>query len=393
MTSFIEKTGGGPMLDGSARATATVTAQAPAPAPAASAKGDCTAPLPLPLAPPRDAPPRARRQQRKRQPRVPEGAPGANKRKRGLGDPGSDKLLDRLPQRAASLDQHVFVAHLPAVLRENVRGYLLRSFPRSPEVAAALLDHVAVHHPTHLRVKELFETIEAVKHAGNHVHELLQRQWLADDGKGKDDIDGGCTSSDRGSSNITVSAIYDLACGHGLGGVLMAYRFPMLPVVCADRTRRPCFDSYLAAFAAHGHGAPLTNNLSFVEGDVTSKAVAGSALPHGAYIFCVHGCNEMSVTALALARRARAGYCVLPCCIRDEVFGVKTRSARGRWFMDDDTRYAVQVGFLAGKSGADKVCKIDRRITNRHLALVGDYCCSGGDGGGKGGRVHDDEKE
>ncbi len=345
--------------------------------------------------------PRRRRRRVQRQPRVPEGAPGANKRKRGLGDPGSDKLLDRLPQRADSLDQHAFVAHLPAALREGVRGYLLRSFPGSPEVAAALLDHVAVHHPTHLRVKELFETVEAVKHAGNHVHELMQRgrqrkrgrrQAVDDDavgGGGGGGGGGGSSSSGGGggggssssgdggsgssSSGGAVSALYDLACGHGLGGVLMAYRFPKLPVVCADRARRPCFDSYLAAFAEHGQGAPLIQNLSFVEGDVTPDAVAGGALPRGAYILCVHGCNEMSVTALALARSARAGYCVLPCCIRDEVFGVKTRSARGRWLMDDDTRYAVQVGFLAGKSGADKVCKIDRRITNRHLALVGDY--------------------
>ena len=55
-----------------------------------------------------------------------------------------------------------------AGVKSRIRDYLTRSFPGSPEVAEALLD-VSEHHPTHLRVKELFETVEACKHAGAQI--------------------------------------------------------------------------------------------------------------------------------------------------------------------------------------------------------------------------------
>jgi hypothetical protein len=149
----------------------------------------------------------------------------------------------------------------------------------------------------------------------------------------------------------------------------MAYRFPSLPVVCVDRKRRPCFDSYLEAFVKHGKGKPITDNLRFIEGDVTPDSAAGETLPENAFVLCIHGCNEVSTIAMSLAVKSEGGVCILPCCIRDKVFGVKTKSQYGRWLMEDDIRYSCQVGFLAGKYKAEKIAAIDRRITNRHLAI------------------------
>lgn len=278
------------------------------------------------------------------------------KRKRDSGDPSTNRLIELLPRRETTLDQHAFVSELRRELVEMLRDYLTRSFPGSPEVASALLDDVAVRHPKHLRVKELFETVEACKHAGAQIASMK----------------GAASSSARASVETVVfpSSIYDIACGHGLAGVLMAYRFPKLQVTCVDRKRRPCFDSYLEAFANHGKGPPLSKNLHFLEGEVSSEYVAGEKLPQNAFVLCIHGCNEVSTNAMSLAAQSGGGVCVLPCCIREQVFGVKTKSQYGRWRMEDDVRYSCQVGYLAGKYAAEKICSIDRRITNRHLAVV-----------------------
>lgn len=58
------------------------------------------------------------------------------------------------------LDQHVFVADLQSPLREQMSGYLKHSFKGDATVHNALM-RVAEEHPTSLRVKELFETMES----------------------------------------------------------------------------------------------------------------------------------------------------------------------------------------------------------------------------------------
>jgi hypothetical protein len=42
--------------------------------------------------------------------------------------------------------------------------------------------------------------------------------------------------------------VWDLACGHGLVGLLLAYRFPDLRVVGIDRERRPAYAAYVQAW-------------------------------------------------------------------------------------------------------------------------------------------------
>ena len=94
----------------------------------------------------------------------------SSKRRKRAGAP-QNELLDRLPKRDNTLCQHALVNDLSIQLKEEIREWLVASFPGSPEIAIILLDHVAVQHPTHLRVKELFETVEVVKHAGNHIYQ------------------------------------------------------------------------------------------------------------------------------------------------------------------------------------------------------------------------------
>ena len=81
----------------------------------------------------------------------------------------------------------------------------------------------------------------------------------------------------------------------------------------------------------------------------------------------------MSTIALEVARQTLGGYTIVPCCIREDVFGVKTKSSYNRWKMTDDTRYAVQVGFLGGSVKCDRIANFDRRITNRNLMILGSF--------------------
>jgi precorrin-6B methylase 2 len=47
-----------------------------------------------------------------------------------------------------------------------------------------------------------------------------------------------------------VTTFFDLACGHGLVGVMLAYAYPERRVMACDRTRRPSFDVFVRAFGA-----------------------------------------------------------------------------------------------------------------------------------------------
>jgi len=196
---------------------------------------------------------------------------------------------------------------------------------------ARIVAEIASRYPKYLRVKELFETLEAYKRIGQAIYE----QWRAGN----------------------VETIYDFACGHGMLGVLLAYRFPKLAVVCVDMERRPAFDHYLEA--ARELGAPL-RNISYVEADFRSIK-----LPPKSYVICIHACNKATKFALQMAVSAGACYAAMPCCIRDGIYFKRINH------VDDRVRYAAAAGIIAGQYGAYKLTAIDERITNRNLIILG----------------------
>lgn len=195
----------------------------------------------------------------------------------------------------------------------------------------ALVAAISRRHPRYLRVKELFETMEAYKRIGQAVYE----QWRAGN----------------------VETVYDFACGHGLLGILLAYRFGKARVVCVDLERRPAFGHYLEVAAGLGLDFP---SLSFVEGDFKEQTLGPKS-----YVICIHACNEATRDALRMARAANACFAAMPCCIRDGIY------IRRINHVDDDTRYASAVGVIAGQFGAYKITAIDPRITNRNLVVLG----------------------
>lgn len=75
------------------------------------------------------------------------------------------EMLERYPRRATTLDQATLVANLAPDLKDNLSMYLRQRFPGSEEVCAIMFG-IAEHAPTALRVKELFETVEAATMIG-----------------------------------------------------------------------------------------------------------------------------------------------------------------------------------------------------------------------------------
>lgn len=260
------------------------------------------------------------------------------------------QLFAVLPRDAHRLDVHTMVADLPESSQELLRAYLIERLPGSPEVCTALF-HVAREKRENLRVKELIETVEACVHAGSAINAAID-------------------AARRDAARPAPTAVYDVACGHGLGAVLLAYRFAKLKVVAVDTFRRPCFDAFVAAFVEHctpaAHEAVVLENLEFVEGRADTLQ-----MERHAFILCVHGCNELSPFAFERAMACRGGCAVMPCCIRGD--RLRTSSAAKRWAVDDETRYALHVGWLAGKYAAAAVAPIPPEITNKNLVLLGEY--------------------
>lgn len=126
------------------------------------------------------------------------------------------EYLERFPRRGSTLDQHVQVSELPPGELELVELYLAW---RVPQHVAAALRRVWQSHPNALRVKELFETLET--------YALIERQLSI--------LCARCAKQGRQSEAL--QHVFDLACGHGLLGVLLACRFPALRVVCVDLER------------------------------------------------------------------------------------------------------------------------------------------------------------
>ncbi|CAK8997185.1 13 kDa deflagellation-inducible protein [Durusdinium trenchii] len=225
-----------------------------------------------------------------------------------------------------------------------LKQYLEHSFNNELDLLKSF-DCLFEKHAGHLRVKEIFETVEVWKKVVSH----LQR----------------CNETRKSQNLEAVSRIYDIASGHGLLAVLLAYRFPQVQVVAVDREKRMGFDHYVEVVNEFGEAEPGTEsclaNLSFVDVHTAENAA----------FVCVHGCNELNLDVLKRALQKRAVWLVVPCCIREGLSNISVRCAATRE-EGDDTRHALMCGMIAAQYQASAIASIDRRITNRHLVIEGD---------------------
>ena len=186
------------------------------------------------------------------------------------------------------IDPHVTLSALSPLKRARLWRYLRDLIPSRPALPEAVARLEAAQ-PRFARVKELLESCEAFVHAER-----------AADAAGAGDEDA-------------TRPILDLACGHGLVGALLAYRFPHRPVLAVDLAQRPAQAAWSHAL---GDGSAPLPNLRFVQADVSSLAasmgegggaVSGvAALDRRALVLCVHGCNEVNRQAIEMAQRADA---------------------------------------------------------------------------------------
>ena len=307
-------------------------------------------------APPPSSP--SNREKKRKFPDLPTDWTNMRLRKGGKRRQRFDDLFNHLPRSANVIDSNSMVSSIQGELRQNLSAYVSERCPGSLELVDALF-WIAEQYPQQLRTKELCETLESVTLTGADINALLSK------------------NKDPTGSRKRSMTILDLACGHGLGGMLLAYRFPSIRVICIDREERRCWTSYREAFEKFGvkankQDASVTANLSFRVGDIMSTDVFQPQ--NGDYLMCLHGCNELSPFVLSTGQSCNTGFAVMPCCLRDGMLGVTTSSSNNNWGIDNDTaRYSIQVGYLAGKFNVGKVAAISQSITNRFLIIIGDY--------------------
>eukprot|EP00439_Symbiodinium_sp_Y106_P024274 s5793_g2.t4 len=224
-------------------------------------------------------------------------------------------------RRAGTLDVSTKFFDLSESEKELLKLYLVSSFNGEEELLKAfnvLLQLSA----DHLRIKEVFETIEVWKKVVSH----LQR----------------CNAMRKERGLPVLDRIYDVASGHGLLAVLLAYRFPHTEVIALDLEKRAGFEHYVEAVNSFGSCVEgkktCLANLSFVVGkfeDLSEGSASGIA-----YV-CVHGCNELNFAVLRRAKEKLAAWLVVPCCIRDGLTDICVRCAGTE--QGDDSRHAIML--------------------------------------------------
>ncbi|KAK3280105.1 hypothetical protein CYMTET_12046 [Cymbomonas tetramitiformis] len=251
----------------------------------------------------------------------------------------------RQAQSASILSPSATVADLSAYQKARLWRYCHGAMSKSPELADVLFG-VAGTHPHLVRVKEVFESVEAF---------LALENFLV-----------AC------AKHRTVHRIVDLACGHGLVGLLLAYRFPQRQVVCVDIERRAAFQAFMDAFDRWGHkhgkaSTPVMENVTFLAAD---NAEAANYIDAQTCVTVVHGCNEVNRDCIEMAKANDALWAAMPCCVPSDLYlpGCSIRLMDG---LNADTRYSALCGSMAHMYRAQWLIQIDRRITNRNILIAG----------------------
>ena len=253
--------------------------------------------------------------------------------------------------RSTCLHPTPVIGTLKSYTRARVWRYMrdVMGLSHYPELAA-IMAAADEDDDGHVRVKELFESLESYKVLANFIV-AAQRTGLQ-------------------NGYPPIERVVEVACGHGLVGILLAYRFRGLQVHLYDIEKRPTFNAFLRAFEAKGiklykDDEKVLPNIQFYEEDMRNAR----PLVQNSIVVCLHGCNEVNELAIEMAMDEKAsGWAVMPCCIlKDQYLGEECNVH----LSEDNARYNMLCGALAHKYGAQRIAAIDTRITNRPMIIAG----------------------
>ena len=274
-----------------------------------------------------------------------------------------------LKYRTSCLHPSPTVGKLTPFQRARLWMYIRETMgPHFPELGN-ILAAVDLDDEGHLRVKELFENIEAFKVISRFII-AANRTLLASSLTAHDSTNTSLRTNNASSiePSTRLDSIVELAGGHGLLSVLLAYRFPQLQVTCYDLLKRPTFEAFIRAFETHGLKRPgletVLPNIEFREQDMRE---AVDLVTEKSIVVCLHGCGEVNEMAIELAREKRAGWIVMPCCIKKGQYLHPSCQV----LVSDEARYSVLCGALANAYQAQAMVGIDDRITNRPILISG----------------------
>ena len=267
-------------------------------------------------------------------------------------------------QDGAIISPHLFVEELSdEVISALLDEYVPTSFDdrgMSQELGA-IFRHASDLAPNQLRVKEIIETVEVF---------LQIVAFIGAQPKTK---------------KQNTSPIVDVACGHGLLAVLLAYRYPHRKVIACDTKQREVYDALRAGFVKFGTTTskvkgtvvPL-GNLEFAEGMFQDCIRSESFMDNseGLPLLCgVHACNTLSRDIIEFAVERNFSWAVIPCCIKAGTYiscqlnGHQQPSISNLGESQDN--YLVQCGAIAGMFRAEMMYAIDARITIRNVIICG----------------------
>jgi len=249
--------------------------------------------------------------------------------------------------RATCLHPSPTVKSLKPKLKARVWRYLRDGMGLSyfPEIAN-IMYAVEQEPDGHLRIKEIFESFESYRTISNFI-----------------------ISAKKTDNENELKNVVELACGHGLVSVLLAYRFPNLNFYLFDLLKRPTFEAFIRAFEKKGlkreGKTKVLPNIFFHEKDLKSSI---EFIPNS-IVVCVHGCGDVNKDAVELAIKNDAlGWIVMSCCINKEMYlGAQCLVS----LSDDMTRHHMLCGAFSFKYDAQLVTTIDSRLTNRNVLIGG----------------------
>jgi len=292
--------------------------------------------------------------------------------------------LESLPMRQKCLSTHTRFSDLSGKLRVRLLEYFSTAVTAMPELVCVILEMEKTA-PHFLRLKELIESIESFNLVLAHLNSAE-------------------STSDAAKTSKLYDKFFDLACGHGLVGIMLAYAFPNRTVYAFDHAHRPAFYAYCRAFAKirdagtpwsedtidwdseetfvaanrleAGQVAseipssdepletPALSNIIFTLGDIEK---ARPLVNDASVVIALHGCNEANKVSVEMARDANAIWCAMPCCIKASLYLPETVLSK----LDDSARYNFLCGVMCHEYGAQLARAIDSRITNRPTMLCG----------------------